>query len=90
MKMELEVSTVHESVLSAVLSCLDVRSRCSVMCTCTSLYKLISREIFWATLKFEDAGEQEGMDAEALFAVLRRSHGKCSTIQLARCDVASM
>jgi hypothetical protein len=84
--MELVLDSVHESVLAGIVSLLDVRSRVCLMCCSRALHCFLNRVEYWSSLTFEEeAGEDcYHMNATALLSVLKRSHGKAHTIQLAR------
>lgn len=82
--MELNIDYVHESVVSAVVAKLDLRSKCSVMCTCRSLYRILSSRDVWRSVVFEHHEEQHGLDAENLVRVIARSAGSVEVIHLSR------
>jgi hypothetical protein len=75
---------LHNSVLNELLSQLDTRSKCALMCTCTVAKQLVSKQEHWRELAFDTADEQHGLDPSVLFSLLGRSHGSCEVIQLAR------
>jgi hypothetical protein len=85
--MELVLDSVHESVLAGIVSLLDVRSRVCLMCCSRGLHAFLDRVEYWSLLTFEEEAGDDSyhMNATALLSVLKRSHGKAHTIQLARC-----
>lgn len=81
------LTQLHDSVLNKLLSQLDTRSKCALMCTCTQAQQLIAKQEHWRELAFGTANEQQGLDPMVLFSLLKRSQGSCQVIQLARCVV---
>jgi hypothetical protein len=79
-----KATDLHNSVLNELLSQLDTRSKCALMCTCTVAKQLVSKQEHWRELAFDTADEQHGLDPSVLFSLLGRSHGSCEVIQLAR------
>lgn len=75
---------LHDSVLNKLLSLLDTRTKCALMCTCESVRQLVSKQEHWRELAFDTANEQHGLDPTVLFSLLKRSQGSCEVIQLAR------
>jgi hypothetical protein len=75
---------LHGSVLNKLLSQLDTRSKCALMCTCTQAQRLVSKQEWWRQLVFDTADEQHGLHPSVLFSLLKRSQGSCEVIQLAR------
>jgi hypothetical protein len=85
--MELELPKVHESIMAVLLSKLDCRSKCALMCTCRFLHELLSQQEQWQELVFDEDGEGcvKPCGANDLFRLLNRSHGACMVLQLGRC-----
>lgn len=82
--MELQLESVHESVVNAVLARCDLRSKSTLMCTCRYLRTILSASQHWKELHWKDHEEQQGMCADNFATVLQRSRGACEVIHLAR------
>lgn len=87
--MELKLETVHESVVNAVLAKCDLRSKCTLMCTCRFMFSMLAAPQYWRELHWKDHEEQQGMGADNFATVLQRSQGSCYVIHLARCVAQS-
>lgn len=82
----MELSGVHESVVQRLLALLDVRSKCSLMCSCRALHAaLASRCEHWRELVLDSEGEQRACGARELLYMLQRASGRCEVLALARC-----
>jgi hypothetical protein len=79
-----QLTQLHDSVLNKLLSQLDTRSKCALMCTCKHALQLVEKQEHWRELAFDTANEQHGLDPTVLFSLLKRSRGSCEVIQLAR------
>jgi hypothetical protein len=79
-----QLTQLHDSVLNKLLSQLDTKSKCALMCTCKHALQLVGRQEHWRELAFGTANEQHGLDPTVLFSLLKRSRGSCEVIQLAR------
>jgi hypothetical protein len=79
-----QLTQLHDSVLNKLLAQLDTRSKCALMCTCTHVRQLVSKQEYWRELAFDTANEQHGLDPSVLVSLLKRSQGSCKVIQLAR------